>query len=81
MTEPYFGSEEVGQNLCGVEPVEQCPECGHEVHASFVDNGFGPFAVQGGPYRCFECGWIERGEMDGAAFRPTLPVSVEVTGE
>lgn len=37
-----------------------CPVCGKEAYADFVDNGFGPFAVQAGPFNC-ECGWNEGG--------------------
>lgn len=43
------------------EPLEECPYCNAECHADFVDNGFGPYAVQCGPYHCIECGASEIG--------------------
>lgn len=44
-----------------VEPIEKCPFCGTDCHADFVDNGFGPYSVQCGPYFCEECGASEMG--------------------
>ncbi len=43
------------------EPTFTCPKCGLELHTEWVDNGFGPFAVQASPYVCEECGWVEGG--------------------
>lgn len=43
------------------EPVVYCPLCEHRVYAEYVDNGFGPYAVQAEPYHCENCGWIETG--------------------
>ena len=43
----------------GKEPEEYCPVCDKRVHAEFVDNGFGPYAIQAGPYHCISCGWVE----------------------
>ncbi len=43
------------------EPIIKCEKCGIDCHAEWVDNGFGPYAVQAGPYHCYECGWTEVG--------------------
>ena len=43
------------------EPVGQCPRCGAEAHAEWVDIGFGAYSQQAGPFHCFECGWTETG--------------------
>lgn len=43
------------------EPKEQCPLCHDEARAIFVDNGFGPYSVQAGPYECTTCNWVEDG--------------------
>lgn len=40
-------------------PKEECPYCGNECQADFVDNGIG--MVQCGPYHCFSCGASEIG--------------------
>ncbi len=53
------------QNLFSVEPTESCPYCGETCHADFVDNGFGPYAVQCGPYHCDGCGASEVGPEGG----------------
>lgn len=45
-------------NYFNIEPILPCPKCGKTAHAEWVDNGFGPYAVQAGPYHC-ECGWVE----------------------
>lgn len=42
------------------EPNFNCPSCNSELHTNWVDNGFGPFAVQVSPYIC-DCGWSEKG--------------------
>lgn len=34
-----------------------CPECGADCDADFVDNGVGTERV--GPWRCEACGWVE----------------------
>jgi len=53
-----------GQDIFTKEPVCYCPKCNTQVHAEFVDNGFGPYAIQCEPYHCTECGWIEgKGEQ------------------
>lgn len=53
-------SNEVGgEDIATTEPTELCPKCREVCHADFVDNGFGPYAVQAGPYHCEKCGWIE----------------------
>jgi hypothetical protein len=54
---PY--NEVGGQDLFMKEPTETCPDCGATCHAEFVDNGFGPYAVQASPFHCEECGWIQ----------------------
>ena len=44
-------------------PTEECPYCGEECEADFVDNGIG--MAQCGPYHCFNCGASEIGpEME-----------------
>jgi len=45
------------------EPIGECPVCGPGVpaYAEWVDNGFGPYAVQAGPFHCMDCGWVEVG--------------------
>jgi len=48
-------------NLFYKKPVRLCDVCGEEAEAEFVDNGFGPYSVQAGPYNCFRCGWVETG--------------------
>lgn len=40
-------------------PSQDCPYCGKECHADWVDNGVG--MVQCGPYHCFKCGASEIG--------------------
>jgi hypothetical protein len=41
------------------EPTEIYPKCGETTHAEFVDNGFGPHAVQVSPFHCKACGWTD----------------------
>jgi len=53
----------VYENICSVEPEFNCPKCGVELHTDWVDNGFGPYAIQASPYGC-ECGWHEKGCPD-----------------
>lgn len=48
-------------NIFNKEPTENCPVCGKVCHAEWVDNGFGPYAVQASPYHCESCGWVETG--------------------
>lgn len=43
------------------EPVFHCPLCNDQLHTEFVDNGFGPYAVQVSPYYCEPCKWVEGG--------------------
>lgn len=52
-----------GEDIFTKEPVEHCPNCENRVHAEFVDNGFGPYSVQAGPYHCDNCGWSESRTM------------------
>jgi len=58
--QPYVTNEVGGIDIATVEPTEPCPKCNAVCHAEFCDNGFGPFAVQVGPYHCEDCGWIEQ---------------------
>lgn len=44
-----------------IEPTMECPKCKATAYAQWVDNGFGPYAVQAGPYHCGRCGWVEGG--------------------
>ncbi len=44
-----------------IAPEVFCPICDSAVYAEFVDNGFGPYAVQVSPYHCENCNWIEGG--------------------
>tara|TARA_B100000941_G_C28112403_1_gene353955 strand:- start:269 stop:433 length:165 start_codon:yes stop_codon:yes gene_type:complete len=48
-----------GEDIATEEPEVYCPECGGRAEAEFVDNGFGPYAVQVSPYHCSTCGWLE----------------------
>lgn len=54
---PY--NEVGGEDIAMTEPTMQCPECNETCHADFVDNGFGPYAVQASPFHCENCGWIQ----------------------
>lgn len=45
---------------CDKEPEFLCPQCNTPLFTDWVDNGFGPYAVQASPYGC-ECGWHETG--------------------
>lgn len=51
---------DIYSNVCNEEPVFKCPKCNTGLHTEWVDNGFGPYAVQASPYVC-ECGWVETG--------------------
>lgn len=54
-----------GQDIFTTAPAAPlCPVCDEPAEAEFIDNGFGPYAVQVGPYHC-DCGWAE-GESDSA---------------
>lgn len=52
---PYIEQPQIATQ----KPVEQCPHCQMEMDAEFIDNGFGPYAVQASPWRCPECGYNE----------------------
>jgi len=43
------------------EPKMQCPKCGSECRADWVDVGFGPYSQQAGPFHCYTCNWTEIG--------------------
>ena len=61
----YVTNEVGGIDIATVEPVEKCPKCGGEARCDdWVDNGFGPYAVQNGPFHC-ECGWVESSPLPG----------------
>lgn len=47
-------------NTFNTEPIKQCPVCGEDIHAEWVDNGFGPYSVQVSPFHCY-CGYVEGG--------------------
>lgn len=44
-----------------IEPHGVCEVCGKPTDADFVDNGFGTYASQVGPWHCNYCGWVEEG--------------------
>jgi hypothetical protein len=46
-------------NYFGKEPIFDCPICKTALHTDWVDNGFGPYAIQASPYHCEDCNWIE----------------------
>lgn len=48
-------------NTFSTEPTINCPKCNSILHTDFVDNGFGPYAVQVSPYYCESCNWVETG--------------------
>lgn len=52
------------------EPSEECPVCRSRATAEFVDNGFGPYAVQASPFHCENCGWIDDDYSPSAAGAP-----------
>lgn len=52
---PYIEQEQIATE----KPSAPCPRCKTEMEADFVDNGFGPYAVQASPYHCPKCGYNE----------------------
>lgn len=56
---PYVTNDVGGIDIAIVEPFEPCPKCQDLMQAEFCDNGFGPYAVQIGPYHCYKCGYTE----------------------
>lgn len=58
MTDEEFAAAH--PRICMEEPKFNCPNCNSELHTDWVDNGFGPYAVQASPYGC-DCGWSEIG--------------------
>lgn len=65
--------------LCNEEPKLECPVCGNDTHADWVDIGFGPFSQQAGPRFCVSCGWVEPGCPSETCLR-TRCVSWEYCG-
>lgn len=53
--ETYITNEVGGIDIATVEPTETCQICKGIMHAEFVDNGFGPYAVQVSPFFCENC--------------------------
>jgi hypothetical protein len=49
------------KNYFDKEPEFNCPICNAPLQTDWVDNGFGPFAVQASPYACNVCNWSEKG--------------------